>query len=112
MSCGPCQRIQPKNTQTSFMPVLVEFSILRRSKNIHVGSKDLSLYVSAAKVYGGVGGSHKWDSGMGGMLPRLSIDLPVRTGTVRFVSSLLNFQVVFAPAAKLHTIASGIASSS
>lgn len=81
------------------MPVLVEFSILRRSKNIHVGSKDLSLYVPTAEVYGGVGGSHKWDSGMGGMLPRLSIELPVRTGTVRFVSSLLKFQVVFAPAA-------------
>lgn len=43
----------------------------------------------------------RWDNGMCGMLPRLSIELPVRAGTVRFVSSLLNFRLVFAPAANI-----------
>ena len=70
------------------MPLLAELSILRRSsENTHVGSKGLPLHFSSLKyTIAGVKPT-KWTRRDGRDATYHPIQLPVRTGTVRSVTS-------------------------
>lgn len=109
MSLRPCQRVQPEDIQDSFMLVLVvKFSILRRSKTTHVGNKGSSLDIPRGRYTKVWADPRNGDSGMRGMLPRLPWSCrcsPAQSDP----SSFLNFELVFAPAAKLRTISYGTA---
>lgn len=79
--------------------LVVKFSILRRSKITHVGNKGLSLGIPQSRYTKVWADPRNGDGGMRGMLPRLPSSCrcsPAQSDP----SSFLNFQLVFAPAAK------------